>query len=508
MPAAQRRLIACLPTLTQRSFPHFSAPRPALSNSSGPRSQEFDDTVVSDREPIAYDFHGRHTGRVLSGRYLLKKPLGTGGMGEVYEAEHLALGTQLAIKIMHPHIAAQPDYVRRFSREARAASLLRHKNVVQVLDFGEDQGIFFLVMEFLTGLSLGRFLAQLSGLPPLSDVAAILTEILVALECAHAHGIVHRDLKPDNIFLAMPSELNGHFIVKLLDFGLAHVEDPKDQGPTLTHTDSIGGTPDYMSPEQCRSLSVGPSADLYSAGCILTVLLQGRPPFAGESAMDVISQHMFLAAPPLSRPPDAEPVPPLLERLRLDLLAKSPTNRPADAAAARARLAEAMSPALTAARFPERKGNEPLGEREKRVEAFGFPERPSPKEHALPGNIQQTYRIDFEALSERPGGTDGMVRLGLAAQGILTAGDAENTTDERRHIMLLDVGADISAASRIIRERISQNKNLRIIVCAEKTDIEKINVLIASGAADVVSYPVTADVLGKKISRQLARRKR
>lgn len=507
MSTFHKRLAHYLPTQTQRSFPRFDAwLKQAVNNpSTKSAAHEFEDTVVSDREPIAYNIQGSHSDRILAGRYLLKNPLGSGGMGEVYEAEHIALGTRLAIKIMHPHIAAQPDYVRRFSREARAASLLKHPNVVQVLDFGQDQGLFYLVMEFLSGISLGRFLAHCTELPNLSEVAAIMDEILCALECAHAHGIVHRDLKPDNIFLA---ELEGKRIVKLLDFGLAHVEDPKDQGPTLTKTDSIGGTPDFMSPEQCRSLAVGPSADLYSAGCVLTAMLQLHPPFSGESAMDIISQHMFLAPHALKRPPDAEPVPPLLERLRLDLLAKSPEKRPADAASARLRLAEAMSPLATAARLPERKAGEPLGERDRRVAEWGFPGRSAELGQSPAGHENQSHRISFESLAQRPGGVDGMVQLGLAAQGISTAQAAENALDQSSRIMLLDAGNDISGATQLIRRRIAQEPQVRIIVCAENANIEKINMFIASGAADVVNYPVSADVLGRKIMRLIARLKR
>ncbi len=466
---------------------------------------EFGDTVVSEREPIAHPIHGRLTGHILSGRYFLKTPLGSGGMGEVYEAEHIALGTRVAIKIMHPHIAAQPDYVRRFSREARAASLLKHPNVVQVLDFGEEQGLFYLVMEFLSGISLGRYIAQLEHLPNLTEVAAIMTEIFSALECAHAHGIVHRDLKPDNIFLA---ECEGKRVVKLLDFGLAHVEDPKDRGPTLTKTDSIGGTPDYMSPEQCRSLAVGPSADLYSAGCILTFLLQFRPPFSGESAMDVISQHMFLAPQALRRPTDAERVPPLLERLRLDLLAKSAEKRPADAGAAKARLAEAMSPTLSAARLPNRKNDEPLGGREQRVADWGFPKTPTSAQTSAAAPADQSHRILFTSLRQSPGGVDGIVQLGLAAQGISTVDKSEQEPGDSPLIMLVDAGTQTSQAATRIRQHIAQEPRLRVIVCAEQPNIETINTLIAAGAADVVNYPITADILGKKITRLISRLKK
>src|SRR6185503_10303200 len=126
------------------------------------------------------------------------------------------------------------------------------------------------------GRSLGRYLDSLTKPPPLAEVVSILSMLFDAIAIAHTYGIVHRDLKPDNVFL---TELAGEKIVKVLDFGLAHVDDARDAGPTLTSKDVVAGTPDYMSPEQCRSLAVGPSADLYAMGCIMTTLLQLHPPF-------------------------------------------------------------------------------------------------------------------------------------------------------------------------------------------------------------------------------------
>src|SRR5262249_50324119 len=157
------------------------------------------------------------------------------------------------------------------------------------------------------------------------QVRAILLDLCDAFEAAHARGIVHRDLKPENILL---TESNGKRTAKVVDFGLAHVELPYEEGPTLTKPDTMAGAPQYMSPEQCHSLRVGPSTDLYAMGCVLTALLQGQPPFKGKTSIEIIAAHLFLPPPPLSRPSEAEPVPAELERLRLDLLAKEPERRP------------------------------------------------------------------------------------------------------------------------------------------------------------------------------------
>ena len=148
--------------------------------------------------------HGENAviGMVLAGKYELVRLLGAGGMGSVWKAQHLSLGVAVAVKTMHPHVAMQEEYVRRFRREAHATSLMHHPNVVRVLDFGEEGRVLYLVMEYLEGRSLGAWLDRLDAPPPLAEVGRILAMLLDAFAVAHAYGIVHRDLKPDNVFLA------------------------------------------------------------------------------------------------------------------------------------------------------------------------------------------------------------------------------------------------------------------------------------------------------------------
>ncbi len=160
--------------------------------------------------------------------------------GDGLEAQHLSLGISVAVKTMHPYVAMQEEYARRFRREAHAASLLNHPNAVRVLDFGEEDGLLYLVMEYLDGRSLGSWLDSLPGPPRIAEVGRILGMLLDAFDVAHAYGIVHRDLKPDNVFLA---EIGDQRIVKVLDFGLAHVDDARDTGPTLTQRDAVAGRP-------------------------------------------------------------------------------------------------------------------------------------------------------------------------------------------------------------------------------------------------------------------------
>jgi serine/threonine-protein kinase len=466
------------------------------------------ETVLSVKPPPARVL-GRHVGRVLSGKYKLLTPLGSGGMGEVYKAEHVALGTPLAVKTMHPHIAAQPDLARRFGREANAASRLRHPNVVEVRDYGEDEGLFYIVMELLEGRTVGELIARSAAPPPLAEVQSILVPVLDALDRAHASGIVHRDLKPENIFLAealeghaRPEREGGGRVVKVVDFGLAHVEDPRDKGPTLTHTDAVGGTPEYMSPEQCRSLSVGPSADLYSMGCVLTALLQLRPPFSDVSPVDVISKHMFLPPPALARPAGAEPVPPLLERL-----AKSPAKRPRDAAEVKARLLEAMSPEASLARLPTRKGEEPLGARAERLPDWSAPSARGRRALVGASSSGDGVKIGLLRARSEEGGVGSACVTGLAAQSLHVAEVTSLGVLKALNVaaVIIDAGADIDQACASLRALQGELTGCPALVCAKKPGIEAINAMIAAGAADVVTYPVSPDTLGRKLTRVLRR---
>lgn len=450
------------------------------------------DTVSpAGREPI-------HLGQVLAGKYELVALLGMGGMGKVYRGQHLGLGVPVAVKTMHPEIAASSDYIRRFRREAHAASVLNHPNVVRVLDFGEEGSTLYMVMEMLVGQSLTRWISHLPDAPRLTEVADIMGQLLDAFEAAHAYGIVHRDLKPDNVFL---TEVAGKRVVKVLDFGLAHVEDKRDQGPTLTAKDVIAGTPEYMSPEQCRSLAVGPSADIYSIGCILTELLQLRPPFTGASAIEVLAKQMFTPPPPLSRPAGAEPVPPLLERLRLDLLSKAPEKRPRTAAEVKRRLAEAMSREATEVRLPTRKGDEPLGSRADRAPVWDQAE-------AAPATTRTRARlIGVLRLAEEPAGLTSECETGLVAHklDIIAVRAVADVPKVGVGVLVIDAAGRIEDARALLLELKKRAPICRALVCAADLDTDRMNELVGAGAADVVRYPVTPDTLARKIDRVLRR---
>ena len=244
-------------------------------------------------------------GKTLADRYIIRRKLGEGGMGAVYLATHLLLEKQVALKILHGEFARKPDLVTRFMQEAKAASRIRHENVIDISDFGSTpDGLVFFAMELLDGHDLHELVARarLEGsLLPWARSKKIFLQICSALTAAHAQGIVHRDLKPENIYLV--DFLGDPDFVKLLDFGIAKLTEAADAGERkLTRTGMLFGTPEYMSPEQARGENVDHRVDIYAMGCILHQLVTGRVPFEAENFMGVLSLH--LTEPPKRVPDD------------------------------------------------------------------------------------------------------------------------------------------------------------------------------------------------------------
>ena len=243
-------------------------------------------------------------GATLAGRYLITKKLGEGGMGAVYLATHIGLDKQVALKVLHGEFTRKPDLVERFIQEAKAASRIRHENVIDISDFGTTpEGMVFFAMEHLKGHDLHEEIARarLNGqLLPWARSKRIFLQICAALAAAHSHGIVHRDLKPENIYLI--DFLGDSDFVKLLDFGIAKQTEVEDGGRKLTKTGMLFGTPEYMSPEQARGEQIDARVDVYAMGCILFQLVTGRVPFEADNFMGVLTLH--LTEPPPVIPPE------------------------------------------------------------------------------------------------------------------------------------------------------------------------------------------------------------
>lgn len=290
-------------------------------------------------------------GRTIAGRYRIEELVGGGAMGDVYRAQHVGLGTDVAVKIMRPSIAKDSNFKERFYREAKAASRLEHPNSVRVIDFGtEDDGLVYLVMEFLRGRDLLTLIRDES---PLSDerIVDILAQTLAAISTAHTHGIVHRDLKPENIMIVPDEDGDRRDLVKVCDFGIAKLVDARsfksheDVKTALTTGNAIVGTPEYMSPEQARGETLDSRSDLYSLGVILYRLLAGRLPFDAENAIGIAVKHVMEEPIPPSQ--IAAHVNPRLEAVCLKALRKEPGARHATAKEMRADLRAALGGAAS-----------------------------------------------------------------------------------------------------------------------------------------------------------------
>jgi serine/threonine protein kinase len=282
------------------------------------------------------------------GKYKLHEIVGRGGMGVVYRGEHVYIGKEVAVKILHEGYGGREESIKRFLREARAASLINHPNIVDVTDFGKsNDGTVFFVMELLDGEALDVVLQRDRRLDLMRSIT-IVNQMAGALGSAHSKGIVHRDLKPENVMLIrregrrelirqlyddeggtrVVSEREKAFdFVKILDFGVAKVRDPDSNEGRVTQQGVVFGTPEYMAPETARVGISDPRTDIYALGIMFYEMLTGTVPFTGETPVDVmlkvVSQPVIS---PRQKAPDIE-ITPEAERLIMKALSKDPLQR-------------------------------------------------------------------------------------------------------------------------------------------------------------------------------------
>ncbi len=299
--------------------------------------------AIADRDPVI--------GTQVSG-YVVKGRLGAGGMGIVYEGEQPVIGKRVAIKVLRPEVADNPDVVQRLVAEARAVNQVGHRGIIDVFGFGQlPDGRQCIVMEYLEGDSLEAVVNAMKAerrLLPLSDTLVILDELLSALAAAHSAGVIHRDLKPSNIFLC--KQRDGTQYVKVLDFGIAKLG---VLGATpQTNASLMVGTPAYMAPEQARGGMVSAALDLYAVGCIAFELLTGQQPFAANSVVEMIMKHQD--EKPVRPSEKVLSLPDVLDDWVLKLLEKKPEHRFASADEAR-KVLSPVKKELTrsSARMPE-----------------------------------------------------------------------------------------------------------------------------------------------------------
>jgi len=250
----------------------------------------------------------------VAGRFVVQEPLGAGGMGAVYRARDEQLGEVVALKVIAGAGLLDPAAADRFRREASAARRISHPNVVRIHDIGQEQGVLFLSMEYISGISLAALLER-QGTIALAQLRDIVVQICKGLDAAHEAGVVHRDLKPANVLIDERQQ------VKIIDFGLARL--PHLEG--MTATGLILGTPDYMAPEQVRGRPVDPRTDVYALGTVLYHALVGCPPFRGDTPIAVGFAHCNER---LQSPSSANgAVPTAWSDLTVKAMAKDPTQR-------------------------------------------------------------------------------------------------------------------------------------------------------------------------------------
>lgn len=263
-------------------------------------------------------------GEVIGGNFRLAEAIGRGSMGTIYRAEQLSLGKRVVLKILHTHLMDKALQKERFEQEARAASMLAHPNVIQVIDFGRcASGAPYIAMEYVPGRDLCELLYQDFPIDYVR-IIKIATQICCALDEAHANGVLHRDLKPENIMVS--NRRNMRDFVKVLDFGIAKL---LGMNQVKTMAGMVCGTPEYMSPEQARGETLDGRSDLYALGILLYQLLTRRLPFTGPTPIATVTKQLEEA--PIKPSQHVPDIPDELEALVMALLEKDREARPQSA---------------------------------------------------------------------------------------------------------------------------------------------------------------------------------
>ena len=409
--------------------------------------------------------------------------LGAGGMGTVYRAHQLNLGREVALKILVPEDEDDDEHaaeaLRRFAREARVASAIKHPNVIEIYDVGTDAGMAYLAMELLHGCSLREHLAANPrglGLSEVLDLALPLAEALVA---AHAVQAVHRDLKPENIFL---EQVGPTARVVVLDFGLAFIH-RDDQLGRMTQHGMILGTPDYLSPEQARGDdSVGTAADIYSLGCVLYELLTGSAPFTG-SAFEVLTKHVYVSPEP---PQGSDNLPRELIELIMAMLRKRAEERPP--------ITEVLEQLLLLAGTLSGRRNRGRGEallrnRAERMLSFSptapLPEVPIPR---ASGSVDLRVAVDGPLEEE--------VQLGLLSNdmAVLPWSGALVVDGEAIDLIFVTEAAPARVAALVAT-------GLPVVAAVAGDDRRNLGELARAGASEITSTPVAIDNLVRALRR-------
>ena len=257
-------------------------------------------------------------GQKINDRYQIVKTIGEGGMANVYLAYDTILERNVAVKVLRGDLANDEKFVRRFQREALSASSLSHPNIVEVYDVGEDNGVYYIVMEYIEGKHLKQLIKK-RGKLTLNEVIDIMLQVTDGIACAHDSYIIHRDIKPQNIMILDSG------IVKITDFGIAMALNSTQ----LTQTNSVMGSVHYLPPEQASGKGSTVQSDIYSMGILMYELLSGKLPFRGDNAVEIALKHLKEPLPSIRE--ECPDLPQAVENVILKACAKNPKNRYPDA---------------------------------------------------------------------------------------------------------------------------------------------------------------------------------
>ncbi len=326
-----------------RSIPHASPalgiPLPVPAVRSGPILAPTPSPLAREPAPVFLD---SLVGRTLNNRYLVKRKIGEGGFGAVFEGMQVATERPVALKILHPQSVSDATVVARFRREAESCSKLRNPHTVIIYDFDQtEDGVLYLAMELVRGQSL-QTIQREAGIIPVERCLRILDEVADALGEAHGKGIVHRDMKPENI---MVEDRAGEDFVKVLDFGIAKIKsgDGGKDAPALTAIGQTVGTLEFMSPEQLRGKALDGGSDFSALGMVAYEMLAGELPFKKlKSTTEIIQFHLQTPPPPPSAIKPEADIPPAVDELVQKMCAKSPEDRHANTDDLRQHIAETL----------------------------------------------------------------------------------------------------------------------------------------------------------------------
>ena len=408
-------------------------------------------------------------------------------MGVVYRATQLPLKRDVALKIISPAKAQRERSRRRFLREARVASTLRHPHVVEIYDYGEYEDTLFLTMEFAGGGSLRTWVDF--DLPPLPVRKAmnIASQVADVLHAASAIPVVHRDLKPENILFDHRITHQDRIVV--VDFGLAFITEPEDtETGRLTREGVVTGTPDYMSPEQARgNVDVSVATDVYSLGAILYEMLTAHPPFEGDAAL-VISRHLFVSPKRIRKAYPEIEIPGALDELVLAMLEKNPENRPT---------AEQVQNTLESIRTsePHRMSGKEKGRVGRAARMISEP----PERNTSPtSDSNMPFIVVVGNLNEEQ-------RLIFAANGLeICELNEENPLPEKVDIVFVP-GASVDRIVGYV------SQGYAVVADAEAGDMDRLTQLLRGGVCEVITRPTTDEkIAGKlrKAAKRIIRQKR